>query len=99
MPTGVGLAAYRIVQEALTNTLRHARASRAVVRVDCTSEILVIEVIDDGRGPNGTGARGHGLVGMRERVAVYGGSLVTGPGTDGGFRVAARLPYDAEPAA
>ena len=96
VPPGVGLAAYRIVQEALTNTLRHAAAHRAAVRLDSTPGKLVIEVTDDGRGPNGRRAGGHGLVGMRERVAVYAGSLEAGPGSGGGFRVAAQLPYDAE---
>ena len=99
VPPGVGLAAYRIVQEALTNALRHAGAHRATVRLDSTTGLLLIEVIDDGRGLNGSLVRGHGLVGMRERAAVYGGSLDAGPGAGGGFRVAARLPYDAEPVA
>jgi signal transduction histidine kinase len=98
VPPGVGLAAYRIVQEALTNTLRHARANRARVHLDSTSGALLIEVTDDGHGANGAPVGGHGLVGMRERVAVYGGSLDAGPARGGGFRVAARLPYDAEPA-
>ena len=94
VPPGVGVAAYRIVQEALTNTLRHAHAHRATVRLDCRSGALDIEVADDGRGPGRTSVAGHGLVGMRERVAVYGGSLAAGAGPDGGFRVAARLPYE-----
>lgn len=96
VPRGVGLAAYRIVQEALTNALRHADAYRAVVRLTNGSGLLSIDVTDDGRGPNGAPSRGHGLVGMRERVAVYGGSLSVGAGPDGGFRVAASLPYDPE---
>ena len=99
VPPGVGLAAYRVVQEALTNALRHAGARRARVRLDSTVGTLLIEVTDDGRGPNGRPVRGHGLVGMRERVAVYGGSVDAGPEADGGFRVAARLPYDASPLA
>lgn len=97
VPPGVGLAAYRIVQEALTNVLRHAAAQRAMVRLDSTSGVLAVEVTDDGRGRNGHGTRGHGLVGMRERVAVYGGSLDVGPRPGGGFRVVAQLPYDADP--
>jgi signal transduction histidine kinase len=97
VPAGVGLAAYRIVQEALTNTLRHAQANRARVHLDSTSGVLLIEVTDDGRSANGAAPGGHGLVGMRERVAVYGGSLDAGPARGGGFRVAARLPYDADP--
>ena len=99
VPPGVGLAAYRIVQEALTNSLRHAEAHRATVRLDSSSGALLIEVTDDGRGPNGRGSGGHGLIGMRERVAVYGGSLDVGPGPSGGFRVAANLRYETDPAA
>jgi signal transduction histidine kinase len=99
VPPGVGLAAYRIVQEALTNSLRHAEAHRATVRLDSSSGALLIEVADDGRGPNGRGSGGHGLIGMRERVAVYGGSLDVGPGPSGGFRVAANLRYETDPAA
>jgi signal transduction histidine kinase len=97
VPPGVGLAAYRIVQEALSNTLRHARASRATVRLNGSAQALSVEVTDDGRGPNGKRPAGYGLVGMRERVAVYGGSLDAGPVAGGGFRVAARLPYDEDP--
>jgi signal transduction histidine kinase len=96
VPAGVGLAAYRIVQEALTNALRHASASEARVRIDSQSGLLRIEVIDDGRGPNGLHSGGHGLLGMRERAAVYGGSVETGASVDGGFRVAAHLPYELE---
>ena len=99
VPPGVGLAAYRIVQEALTNSLRHAGAQRATVRLDSSSGVLLIEVTDDGRGPNGRGSGGHGLIGMRERVAVYGGSLDVGPGPSGGFRVAANLRYETDPVA
>jgi len=99
VPPGVGLAAYRIVQEALTNALRHAGAHRATVRLGGTRGLLLVEVVDDGRGPDASRVRGHGLVGMRERAAVYGGSLDAGPGAVGGFRVAARLPYDAGPVA
>ena len=94
VPPGVGLAAYRIVQEALTNTLRHAHARVATVRLDSRPGELAVEVADDGRGSNGTRPGGHGLVGMRERVAVYGGVLDAGPGAAGGFRVVARLPYE-----
>jgi signal transduction histidine kinase len=95
VPSGVELAAYRIVQEALTNVLRHAHASRALVTLDTGVDGLHIVVTDDGVGTGG-GARpgGHGLVGMRERVAVYGGSLDAGPAAGGGFRVDATLPYD-----
>lgn len=86
------LVAYRIVQEALTNALRHARAHRAVVRLDLAGEALRIVVCDDGRGRASDAAAGHGLVGMRERVAVYGGSLHAESLSSGGFRVEATVP-------
>jgi len=95
---GVDLSAYRIVQEALTNALRHAGAARAEVVVRYGPAGIEVEVTDDGRGPeaNGAGAgsaaAGHGLVGMRERVGMFGGELEVGAGRDGGFRVRARLP-------
>jgi signal transduction histidine kinase len=99
LPAGVELAAYRIVQEALTNALRHAHAHRATVRLDVHRGCLRVVVSDDGSGHNG-GRRsgGHGLVGMRERVAVYGGSLDVGPAPEGGFRIDATIPYDEDPA-
>ena len=99
VPPGVELAAYRIVQEALTNTLRHAHARQATVRLEAQAGTLHITVSDDGSGSNGghTGG-GHGLVGMRERVTVYGGSLQVGPVPEGGFRVDATIPYDDDPA-
>jgi signal transduction histidine kinase len=93
----VELAAYRIVQEALTNTLRHAGPARAVVRLRRTAAAVEVDVRDDGRGPSDA-APGRGLSGMRERVAVYGGELVTGPDGERGFRVRARLPLDGLPA-
>jgi signal transduction histidine kinase len=96
LPRSVELAAFRIVQESLTNCLRHAGAHRATVRLWCERGGLVVEVSDDGSGPNGSRSGGHGLVGMRERVAVHGGSLETGTSATGGFRVLARLPYDQE---
>jgi signal transduction histidine kinase len=94
-PAGVELTAYRIVQEALTNTLRHAGPARATVRLAHEPGLICVEVIDNGHGPDGAGpAGGHGLVGMRERVAVYGGTLEAGRGPVGGFRVVARLPFE-----
>ncbi|GAA2787855.1 sensor histidine kinase [Saccharopolyspora taberi] len=85
------LAAFRVVQEALTNTLKHAGdAAGAQVRFDWTSESVSITVRDDGAG--GTASPGHGLIGMRERLAVVGGTLDAGPAPDGGFLVVARLP-------
>jgi signal transduction histidine kinase len=83
---GLELAAYRLVQEALTNTLKHAGASRATVRLTHGPDVLEIEVGDDGRaaGPDGgTAYEGHGLAGMRERVAMYGGELTAGRTPDG----------------
>jgi signal transduction histidine kinase len=95
LPPGVELAAYRIVQEALTNALRHAHAHRATVRLDVRAGSVRVVVSDDGSGHNdGRRSGGHGLVGMRERVAVYGGSLDVGPAPEGGFRVDATIPYD-----
>jgi signal transduction histidine kinase len=94
LPRSMELAAFRIVQESLTNCLRHAGARRASVRLACEQGGLVVEVSDDGFGPDGSRPGGHGLVGMRERVAVHGGSLETGASATGGFRVLARLPCD-----
>jgi signal transduction histidine kinase len=93
LPLGVQLTAYRIVQEALTNARRHAAARSAVVRLSYDTDALRIEVSDDGRGPTG-GRPGHGLIGMRERAALYGGTLTAGAGPSGGFSVSARLPLD-----
>jgi signal transduction histidine kinase len=95
LPPGVDLAAYRIVQEGLTNTIKHARAAHATVGVRYSSGALELLVEDDGRGALSTSnGAGHGLIGMRERVALYGGTLETGARPGGGFRVAARLPLD-----
>jgi signal transduction histidine kinase len=97
IPAGVDLAAYRIVQEALTNVLKHASAAHAVVRVGYRSGVIELEVLDDGHGPlgvPGTGSTGmgQGLIGMRERAWLYGGALEAGPRDGGGFAVRARLP-------
>lgn len=89
------VAAYRVVQEALTNTVKHARASRAVVELDWAEDQVTLTVTDDGRGPSGP-AGGHGLIGIRERAAACGGSAETGGGPDGGFRVVVRLPAAAD---
>jgi signal transduction histidine kinase len=94
---GVELSAYRIVQEALTNTLKHARGARARVWVRYEPTALEVRVVDEGGTEPAAPAAdsgGHGLVGMRERVAMFGGSLEAGP-AEGGYRVAARLPLDA----
>jgi len=93
LPAGVDLAAYRIVQEALTNARRHAvGASQVSVAIRFEPERLELEVADDGRASADTTGSGHGLVGMRERVALYDGTLAAEQLADGGFRVLARLP-------
>jgi signal transduction histidine kinase len=94
LPPGVDFTAYRIVQEALTNVLKHAGRATATVIIGYESKALRLEILDDGHGVNGRATPGgHGLVGMRERVGVYGGSFEAGPRIGGGFRVAVRLPY------
>ena len=97
LPAGVDLSAYRIIQEALTNTLRHAGASRAEVTVRRRGRVLDLDVRDDGDGGDGAraepeGGGGRGIAGMRERAAMLGGTLEAGPLPEGGFRVHARLP-------
>jgi signal transduction histidine kinase len=109
LPPGIDLAAFRIVQEALTNVVKHSGAATCGVIVSYEEDELSVEITDEGRGgqvPAGTGARGgpatdgglpadgggHGLIGMRERVSLYGGQLTAAPGPERGFRVAARLP-------
>lgn len=93
---GLDLAVFRIVQEALTNVRRHAAASRVCVRLTYGADALDVEVRDDGRGArSGSGRHGHGLVGMHERVSLYGGTVHAGPGEDRGFVVRAALPLEA----
>jgi signal transduction histidine kinase len=94
LPAGVDLTAYRLVQEALTNTMKHAQATRAEVVVRYRDDAVELQVTDDGRGSSdGTSeSGGHGLVGMRERVTVYGGELEAGPVPEGGYRLRVRLP-------
>ncbi|MFI6159820.1 sensor histidine kinase [Micromonospora sp. PTRAS2] len=92
---GVALTVYRIVQEALTNALKHAGEATAVVRLTFGAAYLAVEVTDTGRGPAPGAVRvGHGLVGMRERVGLYGGTLRTGARPGGGYRVYARIPVE-----
>jgi signal transduction histidine kinase len=91
VPEGVGLSAYRIVQESLTNTLKHAFASHVTVRVRHSGDAVEVEVTDDGVGAALHG-EGRGLIGMRERVAFYGGELDAGSRADGGYGVRARIP-------
>jgi signal transduction histidine kinase len=92
LPTGVDLTAYRLVQEGLTNALKHAHADRAEVVIRYGDGYVELAVSDDGRGIGGGDGGGHGLVGMRERVSVYGGELEAGPRAEGGYRLRARLP-------
>jgi signal transduction histidine kinase len=92
---GVALTVYRIVQEALTNALKHAGAAAVEVRLLFAPHELIVEICDTGRGPQlGANAVGHGLLGMRERVMLYGGTLRTGPRPGGGYRVYAKIPVD-----
>jgi signal transduction histidine kinase len=96
---GVELSAYRIVQEALTNVLKHAGPAQAQVHVRYARDLLEVEVTDDGRGGgNGALGAGRGLVGMRERVALYGGQFRARARVEGGFVVQARLPVEPAPA-
>jgi signal transduction histidine kinase len=99
LPAGVDLSAYRIVQEALTNTLKHAGRADAEVIVRFEPSAVEVEVLDNGSGPSThPNGFGHGLVGMRERVALYGGSIEAGSRNGHGFVVRARLPLSREPA-
>ena len=92
LPAGVDLAAYRIIQEALTNALKHAGPATATVTVRFGPGELELEIADTGRGANGAAGSGHGLIGMRERVSLYGGEFHAGNRDDGGYVVRARLP-------
>ena len=92
LPPSADLIAYRVVQEALTNVVKHAGGAHARVLLDWGDDALVIGVADDGRGGAADATGGHGLIGMRERVALYGGSLETGARPGGGFSVRVRLP-------
>lgn len=99
VPDVISIAAFRVVQEALTNVVRHAGASLARVTIDAAPSELTIRVDDDGRGPTanvapavGSSSGGSGLLGMRERAAVLGGHVITGPGPHGGFTVQAHFP-------
>jgi len=103
LPPGLGLAVYRVVQEALTNVIKHAGQPRTEVRLSCDASGLMVEVADDGQ-PIGAArpapdagvpcGAGRGLLGLRERVAVYGGELAAGPRPSGGWLVRARIPVE-----
>ncbi len=104
LPPGMDLAAYRIIQEALTNTVKHGGKAAARVTVRYRAGFLEIEVIDDGRGAAapllaGGDSGGHGLIGMKERVSLFGGELETGPVFPGGYRVLARMPIEPDDSA
>ena len=94
LPREVDLSAYRIVQEGLTNALKHARATDVDVTVRYRSDELEIEVRDNGRGSSTSDGLGHGLVGVRERVKIYGGEMTAGTASEGGFVLSTRLPVD-----
>jgi signal transduction histidine kinase len=92
LPVAIDLSAYRIVQEGLTNALKHADAASAEVRIRYAADELRIQVSDDGHGAAGSVGDGHGLVGVRERVKLYGGEMTAGAGNGGGFRLTTSLP-------
>jgi signal transduction histidine kinase len=96
LPAGMDLAAYRVVQEALTNTIKHAAGAAVSVAIECAGDWLEIEVTDTGGARKARKAlprSGRGLIGLRERLAVYGGTLDAGPLPGGGYRIRARLPW------
>jgi signal transduction histidine kinase len=98
LPEAMALSVYRIVQEAVTNVIRHAGPARCAVQVDLTGDHVIVDITDDGYPrPAAAGqAAGHGLIGMRERVSLFNGEFAAGPRPEGGFRVTARLPASAE---
>jgi signal transduction histidine kinase len=96
LPRGIDLSAYRIVQEGLTNALKHARASNAEVTVRYRPDELQIEVRDNGEGSSTSNGLGHGLIGVRERVKIYGGQMSAGSANGSGFILSTRLPLSAE---
>jgi signal transduction histidine kinase len=95
LPPGVDVSAYRIVQEALTNALKHAGPAHARVTVSYAPDVVDLAIVDNGRGP-ATDGGGYGLAGMRERVALYGGSLESGVAPGGGYALHVRLPLPDE---
>ncbi len=98
LPAGIDLSAYRIVQEALTNVVKHAGGAAAEVVIRYARGELELDIFDDGRGgPVSVNGSGHGLIGMRERAALYGGTLEVGPRESGGYAVHARLPLGKAP--
>ncbi len=95
LPVSVEVTAYRIVQQALTNTLKHAGPAHAEVLVRYRPQLLELDIHDDGRGMPADPQTGHGLIGMRERATLAGGCLLVGAGPAGGTRVLAKLPIPA----
>jgi len=98
LPPGLDLACYRVVQEALTNVMKYAGQARTAVRLDYRPDELIIDVTDDGPAVTAQAGGGRGLLGLRERVSLYGGEFDAGPRPAGGWRVTARLPLDPQPA-
>jgi signal transduction histidine kinase len=96
LPRAIDLSAYRIVQEGLTNALKHARASNADVTLHYRPVELQIDVRDNGQGGSTSDGLGHGLVGVRERVKIYGGEMSVGRANGGGFILSTRLPLSGE---
>lgn len=94
VPAVVDLCAYRILQEALTNARRHAPGAAVDVELDYGTDAMRLRVRDHGPGPSAAGLDGHGLVGMRERALMAGGTLTVGPAHGGGFAVEAELPFE-----
>lgn len=95
LPAGIALAVHRIVQESLTNAVKHAAPARCRVMVEVDPQEVRIDVTDDGiRGAERARPGGHGLVGMRERAKMHGGTFSAGPRPEGGFAISARLPQD-----
>ena len=97
LPRAIDLSAYRIVQEGLTNSLKHANATRADVTVRYRDDELESKCVDNGAGVATSDGLGHGLVGIRERVKIYGGDMNAGTPAEGGFVLSARLPIDQLP--
>ena len=94
LPPGIDLSAYRVIQEALTNALKYAGPAQAWVTIRWRDDALELEIANDGRSEPGGDGEGHGLAGLRERVALVGGSVTSGPRPGGGFVVTANLPLD-----
>ena len=99
VPAGVSLACYRIIQEGLTNALKHAGQTHVAVTVTCDDDAVTVQLRDRGQVRDGGHGSGQGTIGMRERAALYGGTFSAGPHPDGGWSVRAHLPYRSRPPA